>query len=62
MLTPECFCIPISNKKCVTQIIMLTKANESNCRKRIAKKFEMMTIKYAVPTVKWIVQPKVGTK
>ncbi len=52
----------IGNRKCVTQIIRLTRANESNCRKSITKKFETLTIKHAMPNVNWIAQTKVGTK
>jgi hypothetical protein len=62
VLTPGCFCIPIGNKKCVTQIVRLTKASMSNCQKNVAKKFEMLTVKHVVPSVNWIAQTKVGTK
>jgi hypothetical protein len=44
VLTPERFCIPIGSRTCVMQIVRLTKANESNCRKSVAKKFEMLTV------------------
>ncbi len=62
VLMPERFCIPIRRKKRVTRIVMFTKANKSNYRKNVAKKFEMMTVKHIMPNVNWITQTKVGTK
>jgi hypothetical protein len=62
MLTPRRFCIPISNKKRVTQIVKLTTASVSSCWKSVAKKFETLTVKHVVPSVNWIAQTKVGTK
>jgi hypothetical protein len=51
VLTPECFCIPIGNRKRVTRIVRLTSATKSNCRKSIAKKFVTLTVKHVVPNV-----------
>jgi hypothetical protein len=62
VLTPERFCIPIGNRKRVRRIIRLIRASVSNCRKSVAKKFEMLTVKHVVPNVNWIAQTKVGTK
>jgi len=62
VLMPERFYILIGSRKHVARIVKLTKANESNCWKNIAKKFEMLTIKHTVPSVNWITQTKVGTK
>jgi hypothetical protein len=62
VLMPECFYIPISNKKHVMRIVRLTKASVSSCRKNVAKKFKTLTIKHVVPNVNWITQTKVGTK
>jgi hypothetical protein len=44
------------------RIVRLTKANESSCWKSVAKKFEMLTVKHAMPNVNWIAQTKVGIK
>jgi hypothetical protein len=44
------------------QIVMLTRASESNYRKSVAKKFKTLTVKHAMPNVNWIAQTKVGTK
>jgi len=62
VLTPKCFCISIGSRKCVTQIVMLTRVNESSCRKNIANKFETLTVKHVVPNVNWIAQTKVEIK
>jgi hypothetical protein len=51
VLTPRHFCILIGNKKCITWIVMLIRASESNCRKNVVEKFEMLTVKHAVPNV-----------
>ncbi len=62
VLTLERFCIPIGNRKHVTQIVMLTRANKSSSRKNVAKKFVMLTVKHAMPNMNWITQTMVGTK
>ncbi len=62
VLMPQRFCLPIGSSKRVTRFVKLTKASESNCRKSVAKKFETLTVKHAVPNVNWIMQTKVGTK
>jgi hypothetical protein len=62
VLMPECFYIPIGNRKHVMRIVKLTRASVSNCRKNVAKKFETVTVKHVVPNVNWIAQTKVGTK
>ncbi len=62
VLTPGHFCISISSRKCVTRIVKLTRASESNFQKSVAKKFETLTVKHVVPNVNWIAQTKVGTK
>ncbi len=51
MLIPGRFYIPISNRKCITQIVRLTRANVSSCQKSVAKKFEMLIVKHVVPNV-----------
>jgi hypothetical protein len=45
------FCILIGNRKCITRILRFTKASMSNCRKSVAKKFETLTVKHAMPSV-----------
>jgi hypothetical protein len=62
MLMLRRFCIPIINKKCVTQIVRLTKAIVSSYQKIVAKKFETLIVKHVVPSMNWIAQAKVGTK
>jgi hypothetical protein len=54
VLTLRHFCILISNRKHVMQIVRLTRANESNFRKSVAKKFETLIVKHIVPNVSWI--------
>jgi hypothetical protein len=58
VLTLERFYIQIGNKKRVMQIVRLTRANESNCRKNVFKKFEMLTVKHAVPSMNWTRKPR----
>jgi len=58
----EHFCIPIGNRKCITWIVRLTRGSKNSCRKSVAKKFKMLTVKHIVPSVNWIAQTKVGTK
>jgi hypothetical protein len=43
------------------RIIKLTRANESNCRKNVAKKYKTLTVKHAMPNMNWIAQTKVVT-
>ncbi len=62
VLMPGRSCIPISSRRRVMRIVRLTKANESSCWKSVAKKFEMLTVKHAMPNVNWIAQTKVGIK
>jgi hypothetical protein len=62
VLTLGHFCIPIGSRKRVMWIVMLTRASDNNCQKSIAKKFETLTIKHAMPSMNSIVQTKVGTK
>ncbi len=62
VLTFGCFCIPIGNKKRITQIVRLTRANMNSCWKSVAKKFETLIVKHVVPSMNWITQTKVGTK
>jgi hypothetical protein len=62
VLMPQCFYIPIGNKKHIMRIVRLTKASVSSCQKNVAKKFETLTVKQVVPNVNWIAQTKVGTK
>jgi hypothetical protein len=51
VLTPGCFYIPIGNKKPITLIIKLTKANENRCWKSVTKKPVTLIIKHTVPSV-----------
>ncbi len=62
VLMPECFYIPIGNKKHVMRIVRFTRASVSNCWKNVAKKFKTLAVKHLVPNVNWIAQTKVGTK
>ncbi len=62
VLMPECFYIPIGNRKHTMRIVRLTRASVSSYLKNFAKKFETLTIKDIVPNVNWIAQTKVGTK
>jgi len=62
VLMPQCFYIPIGNRKHVSRIVRLTRASVSSCRKNVAKKFETLTVKQVVPNMNWIAQTKVGTK
>jgi len=51
VLTPGHFYIPIGNRKPITRIVKLAKANENNCWKSVTKKSVTLIIKHAVPSV-----------
>jgi hypothetical protein len=62
VITPGRFYILLGNRKRVTRIFKLTRANENSCRKNIVKKFETLIIKHIMPNMNYITQTKVGTK
>ncbi|CAK9882969.1 unnamed protein product [Sphagnum jensenii] len=51
MLMLECFYISIGNRKHVMRIIRVIRASVSSCQKNVAKKFETLIVKHAVPNV-----------